>query len=413
MLGAEVTSHLDFISSSPLRRHPTLGKILLFGADIDDHTAREAIEWGVAARKSWKRSNRSPLSLQDLRELLISVVSDSMKAHTDQTLPVLGVSAGFDSRAILYGLQQLHITPRLYTYGTPGNFDFDFIRALATRNNLAVEFFDYSQCAWSVAAHEAHVREENNIPANLQVLARSAVAETFPHHAELHGYFNDGITTAQRRHPRWSRWSTAVSDFVARNNPFALQELVPDGVTQSLISSRPLAPSAQMRFAMQLSFGYRQWQKISPSSTPDRRIITPFVNDQWVGYWLSQDTAHIKGQVAWINFLRRLEDPLFFDLDGKAGYTRAQLLTLNAKAIYPGGVPHQTHRGFSFTRCYTDNPSFRSLVDEGVSRLRSRRVLYKSFIDNTVAAFPDGGRKSEQRMNLLIKLDAALESGRI
>lgn len=140
-----------------------------------DHTqAKEAVTWAETCLRDWRRHEAE----QDWPALdatgksrfilsLIEKVIDDLAPHDDAPWH-LGFSSGLDSRLLHHVLRRKGVAFQPYTYGQPGNLDFDFSKLAEVHLGMTTLFFDTTTLDWSterVDRMTAQVRDRPTSPA--------------------------------------------------------------------------------------------------------------------------------------------------------------------------------------------------------------------------------------------------------
>src|SRR5690606_7216364 len=92
-----------------------------------------------------------------INKLLKDIVLKRIKSIEDKRPLTMGLSSGYDSRAIFYVLKKFNVPVFTYTYGQAGNLDFDFIKLFCDRYGISNFFIDTSTVAWSLDDYQANI----------------------------------------------------------------------------------------------------------------------------------------------------------------------------------------------------------------------------------------------------------------
>ncbi len=412
----------EFVNAGRVSKLEPLLQFLAFGFCFTRERAEQAIEFFADCKEMWLHSGEErayralSCNAQNgfIADLLTSVVR---QAFDGSRPPALGISAGFDSRAILHVLQRMGIAPLTYTFGQVGNLDFDFARELARRMALETSFFDTSEMEWSLSAFDRETPNRLDIPLSPRVIVKQHLDDIAPKRRELHGFLNGQLTGARTQKQPSNSWSAAIGTFCQMNDTFLLQSFIPD--CHRLLPQESLAETFALSFDEQLSLALRQWQRIRLTPFPQQsELCFPFENRQWIGFWLSRGRHELAGQSRYLQFLRSLQGEVFFDLHACKGESRTalrkerlhQFCELEERDTNKTRPKNPTAH-FCVAACYRNNVSFRRTIDESINRLKRRRVFSPAFIDDTLLRFERDEQGAGKRINGLVSADLALEAG--
>jgi hypothetical protein len=354
--------------------------------------------------------------------LFENVVLDSLKDVGGGTL-TMGLSAGHDSRTILHYLRRSKINVCTFTFGQVGNADFDLVQALSDRLQLDHVMVDTSETEWRLEWFDEVTPCIQDLPVSPRVVAGQLMDQRYPGRIEVHGFGGDPLTDRPPPAKTPSDWAGAVTAFLAKNDTFALQGLMPDS-GRSLLPSTPFVAESALSYDLQLNLGYRQAQRIRPMRVAESRYRFPFEDPRWSGFWLNRSAPELAGQTLFIGLLRYLRSSVYFDLEACRGDTRDEVRRNRLAMLYgtkdaplPVGdstkvLPRHRTAHFCLFACYRNNPSFAAMVDQALKRLRSRGVFDPSFIDGVEQRFRNGERGADKQLNGLMTTDIAIEAGR-
>lgn len=399
-------------------------QFLAFGLPFDHEHARSELDRIEASRVAWLDAHGpSALTHAELVDLLGLAVEAALEPHRGADL-TFGLSGGFDSRPLLHMLWKRGLQPALYTFGSPGNIDFDLVHLLDERLSLSVRFFDSNVLEWSLEVLDEHALTTNDFPISPRVLAARAMDADHPGRVEVHGFFNDVLTGGTRSQAKRYR-EDDIGAFLAKNDPFRLQDSLSPRVVRDTLARSVVSKQRGMSTYRQLEVGYRQMQRILPGADEPIQFIYPYADDRWVGYWLNRPADELSHQRRWIEFIRELDRELFFEIQGiddvEWAFNRARLQRLYGDDDHPGLVdftslnlvrPSNPKNHFNILVCYRNNASFAHMVDESIRRVRGRRVFREGFVDHVVSAFVDGEAAAIAQLNGLVSADVAIEAGR-
>jgi hypothetical protein len=332
----------------------------------------------------------------------------------------MGVSSGYDSRAILLALRRLGIAPSTYTFGQTGSFDFDFAGDLSGRLRLDHAEIDTSKCGWALETFDRYVSTAaQDVVLSPRTVAEKFMDEKLPDRVDLHGYFNGCVTGSLFSDGPATDWNGAVAEFCRKNDVFGYQQHL--GVDCSaFMPAEPLAPEEDFPFGHQLALAYRQIQRIRPVPPGHSTAYAfPMEDRDWMGFWLNRKPEELAGQRRYIRFLRNLRSPEFHDLDGIGDdrHRQARLRQFYGQAGPAPGEqrmvkPRKPRDHFCVFACFANNARFREMVGQSLARLRKRNVIKKAFIDKVRQRFADGEQPAGQMLKGLVTTDLVLEAGR-
>lgn len=298
------------------RRDQQLLQFLAFGMPLDHEKARQALDAAEEARLAWL-ADHGPGELHDaeLGELLETVLRDALAPHAGRPI-TLGLSSGFDSRPLLRAMRRAGTEPALFTFGCPGSLDFDFVGLLIRRAGLDVELVDTNTAEWSLAAFDEQARTGADLPISPRVVAARLMDAAHPGRVDVHGYLNGALTGNTRPAGRAYRELPDDRVFAMKNDPFALQGLLPARVVAEPLARAAASADRGIGLYRQLDIGYRQAQRIRAAPGEPVDYAYPYADDRWVGYWLNRPEEQLLHQRHWTDFVRGLDDELFFDVRG-------------------------------------------------------------------------------------------------
>ena len=413
----------DFLRSRRRARDPRFLQLLTFGMLLDPAAFTRAVDWAEACRSTWGTQD---LTHDELSWLLKQVVGDAIQRCGPRPV-TLGLSAGYDSRPMLWALWELGLQPQTYTFGQVGNLDFDLVKLLADRLALETEFIDSNTADWPLEQFDWYAQSAQDLPISPRVLAERHLDDLVPGRIDVHGYLNDALTGGTRPRGPVDSHQLAITEFVNKNDFFGFQQLMPEGLVERLLPSELVDPDRPLSSYQQLDIGYRQAQRIRPVTAGSHTFAFPFEDPRWVGYWLTRPEPEIAGQRSWLRFVRHLGGALLFDLEPFEALPRKDLRRRRLGLVYGGQgqtglvdvtssqriLPANPTQHFDLRACYRNNHSFQDLVGSSIRRLRGRRIFVTSFIDDVMSRFREGEDEAAKMMNGLLTADIAIEAGRI
>jgi hypothetical protein len=354
---------------------------------------------------------------------------DSLKEKVGKKPIYLGLSSGYDSRAIFSIVRETDIPILIYNYGMEGQLDFDFVHLLAGKENFDCQFIDTSKLQWSLKEYEKNIHSFQDYPLSPRVVVDRILKKQCPARFEIQGYLNGNIT-GQGAYAQSENWEAAIAKFCKRNDRFSLQEILGRKAARSLLPPTPLIAPTILQFDRQLELGYRLRQRIRPISNKTTAYILPFEDSRWVGFWLERPFTDIRGQRLYLSFLKDLRNGIFFDLaSSKTMNSRAMRqhriglvygtryyqnfrslaskLGLTSKSKLPNNPTHQV----PMLVHYRNNQNFRTMIQKSTSRLEGRNIFDPAFIEGVLAEVEKGNESAGSKLRGLVTTDILLETG--
>jgi hypothetical protein len=411
--------------TSKAQRNEKLMRFLALGIVVDEELALEGVERAEQARLSW-RAEHGPVSLCDseIKELLNTCVKDSISPYRDRALTA-GVSAGFDSRALVNGMWELGTKPILFCYGQPGNIDFDVVSWLRGHISEGVFMINTDSLNFEIDKFGFLKKDSRNFTLGGGPLAKHIIDEMFPGRAHVHGFLNDALT-GDNREKAAAATGDDRQDFVLRNDAFKFQQFLGVSDLDSLVPSAAVSEHRGLPLYTQYDFAYRQYSRIRPKDRKSRIDIFPYEDQRWMGYWLNTPFTDRVGQTRWLSFLKSLDAEIFSDLEGLCEEGK-ELRLARKRRIYgknsKGGLvslqeiqtepQHNVGWSFDAFSCARNNESFRLLLERAVERIRDRGIFHKTFLDDVLREFWNGIPENRLMINGIVSLEIAIENGQI
>lgn len=398
-------------------------QLLAFGLVPDEQRAVTTLDELEAVRAAWiAEHGDTPLDDTQLRELLRSAVRSTIA--TIDAPPLLGLTAGFDSRPLLHILHELGVRPTLYLYSQPGHIDHDVVMWLNERLGLGVELFDTRHEPFSLDIYDRHARTQNPSPLGPGHQGWYWALDRFGRSTLLHGFLNDTLTGDNRGKIPASAGKGPRSAFMAFNNQFGLQSEFEPALLDALCPGEAVSPDRGLELYRQYDLAYRQYGRISPMPGCPHDYRFPFADSHWMGYWLNRPVEERKGQHRWYTFVRSLGSELFADLDGLDAFDGRALRMARKRRFYgsadrPGLLDFSTQKGerqrepahpFDFVTAFRANPSFRTTVETSLRRLRGRGLVDRGVIDAVETAFQRGDHAAGLIVNAFMTIDVHVEA---
>ncbi len=421
-------SSASFVADSGLAAHAPFLQWLAFGMTFTPEEARDPVEWAAQCQQDWAAAHGATMSgasradrLTLLRETHEAVVASAMDRIAIDRPVTMGLSGGFDSRAIIAVLSARPPLPLLYTYGRPGSVDFDTVALLARDQGVAVRLVDTTDLDWDRDTLIERLRGTRDRILSPRMIVGAALDRECGPRSEIHGQLNGSLTGARGPRPPSPTWEAALADFSAGNDPFSLQGHLHPDVVRALLPASPA--STPLSFDHQLELGLRQFQRIRPVSTATCQYVLPFEDARWVGLWLTTTAQDRLRQSLWSEHLQSLRSTWFPDLDSRTDSAespqeaRARWLVdargqqgAPRRAAGDAG-PRRPAAELCWWSAYRDSPGFRHLVDDGLQRLRGARVFDETFVQGCTDEFGRGTAAGVRRMRALVSTELALAAG--
>ena len=428
--GLLVTNKGHFIESRKLRSDRRFMQTCLFGMQFSHSKARAEVEWSNNCRIDWIKSGDEDSwlgldendKLEFIRNLFEKVIRSVAKQIDPKRPLMMGVSSGYDFRAILSFLRRLGITPDTFTFGQVGNLDFDFVTLLSTRETLDTRLFDTSTIEWKLEVFDHNVPHTQDFPISPRVPVGAILDGIAPRRLELNGHLGDSLTSI--RQDLDESWDKALRVFCKISNRFSFQGLFPYDEITAFLPREPLVDSTLLSYARQLDLGYLEHQRMCPLDSPTVDYIFPCKEPRWVGFWLNRTPAETAGQALWLRFLRSLGAREFLEFNNGHGRTRTAALTDMAGLLYGTRkvrgkidlcqvekvLPSSATIHFCTFACYANNFHFRRMVDSSIERLRRRKIFRKEFVDEVIRGFNSRMPNTDNMLNGLVAIDVMAEA---
>jgi hypothetical protein len=388
---------------------------------IDDY--REI--WAKDPREGrWLGSDKAGHLVQ-LREHLDHVVKTALQGRSEDRLLTMGLSSGFDSRAILGSLRRLGLKPLTFTFGQIGSSDFDLVKILSEREKLETSFFDTSEMEWSLAELEAFAHYAPSFVLTPRAAINRSLNQVSELRDEINGWLGDALTNGVPKEVLELSWKDCLPVFCRISNRFSLQCFLPEEEVLASLPQEPLIDVSRISTVDQLAIGFGEWQRFRPIDRPNVKHILPFAQPEWIGFWLNRTPEERLEQSLWINLHLSNDGGEFFELQGHPSLTKDEAVELKGRYLYgdgasPGAVDlsqtqkmlpakHSTH--FCAYTCYSNNPAFRNVVETSLARLRKRGIFANDFIDAVVRHFHARSPFVDRMLEGLLNVDIKLEIG--
>lgn len=350
----------------------------------------------------------------------------------------IGISGGLDSRLLYSAYRELLPADRIFTYtiGYPGQYDYEYVRQLGGGFFLNHHLLDTRDITWNLeeeVLHKSKLSSPGSYSARRHMLSHLNEAGAPAHN--VHGFLGDTLVggTKPDSHLPVVSWDDAKARFIKKNNRFKMQKhLLPKDVS-ALLPPEPQPVSGLDQYDL-LDFGLRQHQRILPNSSKKPMMITPLADDRWMTAIMARDNLaerehhyfqflkewapDVFAEVVTHNIDSREQHQIFRrDLTGAAATALRETPHLNrdgttyyAPLTSKGGNP-LSGRQFCERAEYSNNPSFRQMVDTATAGLRRRSLLADAFLSQTIAAFEAGELTAADQMLGLVSLEINIRAG--
>lgn len=332
-----------------------------------------------------------------------------------------GVTAGLDSRLLLYLAREADLMLNLYSFGTEGMVDFDFVRVLTQEADITVNEIH----TWSMNLDVELLRWGASFLNDFIPSPRLVMMKTIQENQglEVHGFLNDLLTGA---HLAFSdTWDGAQKEFIKKNDSFGFQKYFEPQVI-SLLPKTQFFDSTFIPLYDQLEFLLRQKQRIQLQSR-ETTTLFPFEQKEWVGFWLSRSLDERSGQSLYLSFLKKLYSKIFFDVNLSDANSRADLKAWQKRFLYgkngkPGKLPDEYIASipalsgdghFCAMACFHQNAVFQKASLDLIDGLRRRDVFRPEFIDTVLSEVRAQKKTSNKSLKGLLSVELAFASGKL
>ncbi len=403
----------------------TLMRLLATAQLPDETVARAGVERSERALQSWRAAHGTRrLDDDELLELLRQCVADAL-APVAQLPLTSGISSGFDSRPLVQTMWDLGHQPTLYCCAQPGNIDWDVVQWLREQSPFDVQMLDTTTMTFTLEHFERRRATSLDLPIGAVGIANDLIDELIPGRINVHGFLNDALTGDNREKAKGAVGDDRAA-FLGRNDQFQLQQLMEPRFVDRIAPGDAVSADHELDLYRQYDIAYRQYSRIRPMDNEHQTHVFPFEDERWVGYWLGRPLAERAGQTRWLSFVRSMKSTLFADLEGleqegkKLRWARKWrfyghkgtpgIVDVNALGITP---QHEPAFPFDPYACAMNNPSFRSVLDTSLARVRGRGVFRDSFVSTVESRFWAGDVTASKMINGIVTTDIAIENGRI
>jgi len=424
----------ELVASSRHRKNERFMRFLAFGADFELDGVNAWVEWFAESKEKHDPLKGAVIgedvqyqeALTTLRGLLESIVVSAFSKAGGKPV-TMGISAGFDARTVLALAGQNARRLKCFTYGQPGNLDYDFSRLPVERTGVEHVLVNTAEAEWSLDAYEATVGGFQDYPLSPRVLAATLLNQCHGSRYEIHGHLNGVLTGPVIRGKSSEIWEHAVEAFTAKNDTFAFNGLLGSGYVRTLLPRRPFMESQRLGFDRQLDLGIRQSHRIRPVDSPATTYLLPYEDPRWVGFWLGRNMAGAELEGLFMDFIQTLSKEVFIEFDrphadrASARQRRFELtygpswqkVIKGPMAAGSGSLRAPCHptMHFCLSACYANNPSFRKMVDTSIERLKKRGIFREAAIDSAMTGLGRFDRNAGRRVNGFVSCDILLETG--
>jgi hypothetical protein len=219
----------------------------------------------------------------------------------DGRLQVVPLSGGLDSRAVLAGLIAAGARKDIMavTIGTPGTFDFDIARQVATRAGVAHEAIDLTKVPLDPDALERALMDSDATGWAFDVFFHRLIPGRFGREATYwSGFMGGELAGAHVPAEPFPSWPAAVGHFATHAAFCPGAGLTPAGFDPArVLPARPWCEPEVLSFTDQLDFGVRQASYVCPTVVVggyDYR--TPFMSPPWLRFMLAVPAERRRGE---------------------------------------------------------------------------------------------------------------------
>lgn len=264
------------------------------------------------------------------------ILFDSLVDHSASGRHILPLSGGWDSRAILGALLERVDADRIVTvtFGVPGQLDYDLGEMVADSVGVEHRAIDLRSITltWEAVRKSVVKSPWTYVPDGLfNSICRNQVSGSSD--TLWSGFLGDPLAGSHLSNLSM-HLNEQVEAFSAKQRRGKTHPLCPPGF--SFTDALPL-PETNVKIGYDdaLDLGLRQACGIAPIVLPidkwkqwgavigkercGARVIAPFADASWAGYWLSAPREVRKGQKLYLEMLN-LKFPELFSLPGKTNY---------------------------------------------------------------------------------------------
>jgi hypothetical protein len=419
----------EMLRNNRCTRSPAFVQYLCLAMTPDHSQAKRSVEWAENCLRDWRNQGAEPdwhqLDTAEKARFILSLIEriadDLCNRHQDDEPWFLGFSSGLDSRLLHYVLRRRRVALQTYTYGQPGNLDFDFSKSAAERLELDTIFFDTTQLPWSLEFVDRMTATARDRPISPRIVCAQELLDRIGRpYFEIHGFLNDRLTGVGLPTAPSQDWSCAVAHALKANDQFGLGSFFRPDVLGSLYPRKPLSDS--LPFDLQIDIAYRQFQRIRPGEIKGVTYLCPYTDPRWVGFWLHRSFDELTEQRLYVDTLLASRIPEFFDLTQLEGEGRDTTKKGRLELMYGNGkkrrefaqsqgvqAPLAATSHFCTFACYRNNAGFARYADQSLRRLRSRGLFHASFLDDVSRRFVQGDGQAEKITKGLLSIDSCME----
>lgn len=302
--------------------------------------------------------------------------------------PVVPISGGLDSRALLAGLLEHTCASRIhtYTYGTPGTWDYDIGCEVARRLGTKHRAFDLTR----------HVYRQDELEDISRRIDRQAVLF---HHGPVweidreygeavhwSGFLGETLTGSHLPRTASNTIEEARELFLVRNR-YAKSGISDDETLDALselIDAPEHVPSSTVTYDEQLDFFNRQLKFIAPIVLMQGYSTrTPFLYQPWIDFSLSLDNVTYRREQRLYKLILQHAFPAPFrwrtktnrglPLDVPSGLKL--IPRMNAKFRRLFGLPALTTNYLDMDRSIREKPDLKTVISNNIHDLEERKIL--------------------------------------
>jgi hypothetical protein len=351
-------------------------------------------------------------------DLLRAAIAANFQAGSQ---PVIPLSGGLDSRAILAGLLQ-HVEARniqTYTFGTPGTYDFEIGRLVAARVGTRHESFDLTQYRYDQAELEDISRRVRGRTVLFHHAPVWQVDRMYAGCEIWSGFLGDPLAGSHLQAQASATVPIARARFIERNRYVKSIDLTPPGLDLGgFVDFAPVCTPDQLTLDEQIDFAVRQTGFVAPHVL--MRGFTyrlPFLYPPWVDFMLSVDNRYRRGQSLYKDILVRAF-PDVFSLATKTnrglplGAARA---SVNARKLVDRarrglGMLSRTLNYLDFDRQIRQKPDLRQVIESNVRDFAGRGLVDWTDVTGILESHMSGKARHSDALLVLASLEIHLKS---
>lgn len=353
----------------------------------------------------------------------------------------MGISGGLDSRLLYSVVREFLPASNIctYTFGTPGQADFELIKHYGKSFLSNHVFLLTSQIKWDVN-HEVERSQgleeakafysiESNFRGRLEAL-------DYPK-TSVSGFLGDALAGGTRPSlgtEDGDAWETAIRMFLKKNNRFKLQTWFGNSLDiRELLPPKPSELIPGFDFYDHLNVGFRQYQRIKPAGIGH---IIPYTDKRWISAIL-RIRNHVSREEGYYRLLTKQAPDCFPEVAENGIQNRGQharfkrgFVKARMRAIRKAGLKNGDGSRYTFMALnkqgkpmlgthycdfaeYHNNPTFKVMFLDLLGGLKRRQLFDEQAIEEEFAQFIRGDRDASLRLRGLANFELNLRAGTI